>query len=167
VPKEKAWKDGDGLRKDGGGSTGGGVSTLIPRPGWQKVDVNSVNPGAIVGRVVPDVAADASANTGYFMVVDGRSSVNGGTSAAAPLWAALVGRVNAGLGAKRAGFLAPVLYQAYAGSTVGAASCTDIVAGNNITAAVGGYSARPGFDAVTGWGTPVGTQLLAALKAVL
>ena len=167
VPSEKAWKDGDGLRKDGGGSTGGGVSALTTRPTWQNVEINSVNPGAIVGRVVPDVAADASANTGYFVVVDGNPGISGGTSAATPLWAALVARVNSSLGGKRAGFLAPVLYQAYAGGTVGAASCTDIQNGNNTTAAIGGYSAGPGYDAVTGWGTPVGTQLLTALKAVL
>jgi kumamolisin len=69
---EATWKDGDGLRKDGGGSTGGGVSVIFtPPPVWQTVTVPSVNPGAQAGRCVPDVAADASVHSGYFMVVDG------------------------------------------------------------------------------------------------
>jgi kumamolisin len=170
-PVEVVWKDGDGTRADGGGSTGGGVSMKFPRPAWQNVSVPSVNPGAIDGRVVPDVAAEAQTDgrtTGYFMVVDGRAQLNGGTSAAAPLWASLVARVNAPLGGKRVGYLTPVLYQqAQGGGTVGSVGCTDITSGNNITAAVGGYSAGPGYDAVTGWGSPLGTRLLEALKAVL
>ena len=163
---EKAWKDGDGLRADGGGSTGGGVSVHFPRPAWQTVSVASVNPGAIDGRVVPDVAADASANTGYFTVVDGKPGISGGTSASAPLWAALVARINAKLpDGKRVGYLTPLLYKPApaGGGTVGSQGCNDITAGDNITAHVGGYKAGPGYDAVTGWGTPIGTQLLTLL----
>jgi len=164
---EKAWKDGDGLRKDGGGSTGGGVSTVFDRPSWQKVSVASVNPGGKAGRCVPDVAANASAHTGYFMVVDGKAMVNGGTSASAPLWAALVARINAALQGKRAGYITPVLYQSSGSSTVGGQACKDIVSGNNSTAAVGGYEAGPGYDAVCGWGAPNGNKLLAALKPLV
>jgi kumamolisin len=166
-PAEVAWKDGDGLRADGGGSSGGGVSVHFARPSWQRVSIPSVNPDAIDGRVVPDVSADASPNTGYFLVVDGNSGVAGGTSAATPLWAALIGRMNALLTSnKHVGYLTPVLYKTMPGSssTVGASCCTDVTSGNNITATNGGYQARPGYDAVTGWGTPLGTKLLATLK---
>ena len=161
---ETAWKDGDGLRKDNGGSTGGGVSTIFPRPLWQTVSVASVNPGSIEGRVVPDVAADASANTGYWTVVDGQGGASGGTSAAAPLWASLIARLNASLGA-RVGFLSPLLYQAGSnGEPLGQTGCRDITSGNNDTASIGGYSAGPGYDAVTGWGVPIGTALASGLK---
>ena len=158
---ETAWKDGDGLRKDNGGSTGGGVSTIFPRPSWQTVSIQSINPGSIEGRVVPDVAADASANTGYWTVVDGQGGASGGTSAAAPLWASLIARLNAGLGVS-VGFLSPLLYQ---GTTpLGQTGCRDITSGNNDTASIGGYSAGPGYDAVSGWGAPIGTALENGLK---
>jgi kumamolisin len=178
---ERVWKDGDGLRADGGGSTGGGVSVLFDRPSFQKnIAIQSVNPGAGSGRVVPDVAAHAQSDgqrTGYFFVIDGPNgpvaTVNGGTSAAAPLWAALIARINAVLqkekGAdKRAGYVTPVLYQAGAnGKPVGAAACKDITTGDNISAAVGGYAATPGYDACTGWGSPIGTKLLDALREIV
>jgi kumamolisin len=164
---EVVWKDGDGLRRDGGGSTGGGLSTVFPRPSWQEVQIASVNFGAMNGRVVPDVVANASANTGYFVVVDGKAQVSGGTSAAAPLWASLVALLNAQLG-RRAGWLSPLLYRASptsSGKTVGAAGCYDISSGNNGTNAAGGYTAKKGaFDAASGWGAPIGTALLAELK---
>jgi len=164
VVTETAWKDGDGLRKDNGGSTGGGVSTYFARPSWQTVNINSVNPGSIVGRVVPDVAADASANTGYWTVVDGQGGASGGTSAAAPLWASLIARLNASLG-KPVGYLSPLLYQAAAnGKPFGESGCRDITSGNNETASIGGYVAGTGYDAVTGWGVPIGSALLNGLK---
>jgi kumamolisin len=170
---ETAWKDGDGLRQDNGGSTGGGVSVHFPRPDWQKVAVVSVNPGSISGRVVPDVSADASANTGYWTVVDGQGGASGGTSAAAPLWAALIARINASLGkAGVAGYLTPLLYQAVAGgvaggATLGSTGCRDITSGDNKTASIGGYTAGAGYDAVTGWGVPLGTALLDGLKKII
>jgi kumamolisin len=167
-PSEVVWKDGDGIRADGGGSTGGGVSVHFPRPSWQTVSIPSVNPNAIDGRVIPDVAADASANSGYFIVVDGQENVSGGTSAATPLWAALVGRINALLGNNRkVGYLTPLLYKNVPGGTVGSEGCTDITSGNNNTAAVGGYQAGVGYDACTGWGTPLGNKLLSALQSVI
>jgi kumamolisin len=160
------WKEGDGLRADNGGSTGGGVSTVFARPSWQSgVKIKSVDPGAIVGRCVPDLAANADWDASpYLLVVDGKSQANGGTSAATPLCAALVGLINAQRGAgKRIGYLTPLLYQADGGGTIGAAGCTDVVSGDNNTDKIGGYSAGPGYDAVSGWGTPNGKKLLAAL----
>jgi kumamolisin len=169
---ERAWKDGDGLRADGGGSTGSGVSTRFGAPAWQNgLDVQPVNPGQTSGRVVPDVVANASANTGYFTVAGGQAGIEGGTSAAAPLWAALAARMNQALAAsgKTVGYFTPLLYGKEPGGTqaVGTAGCHDIRTGNNDTATVGGFQAGQGFDGVTGWGSPKGTALLAALEKVL
>jgi kumamolisin len=157
------WKEGDGLRADNGGSTGGGVSAVFPRPSWQAgVKVQPVNPGAIVGRCIPDVAANADWDASpYLLVVDGKAEPNGGTSAATPLWASLLTLINAKRGAgKRLGYIAPVLYEA---PGAGAQGCTDVQSGNNTTDKIGGFSAGPGYDAVSGWGTPNGVKLLAAL----
>jgi kumamolisin len=165
------WKEGDGLRTNNGGSTGGGVSAVFARPTWQSnIKIQSVNSGAIVGRVVPDVAANADwTKSPYLLVVDGGAQGNGGTSAATPLWASLLTLINAQRGpAGRIGYLSPVLYAApngKSGSTVGTLGCTDITSGNNNTDQVGGYSAAVGFDAASGWGTPNGQKLLAALAS--
>ena len=169
---ERAWKDGDGLRSDNGGSTGGGVSLRIARPAWQAgLDIAPANPGQKAGRIVPDVAANASANTGYFVVAGGQQEISGGTSASAPLWAALVARMNQQLAAsgKRVGYLTPLLYGAAAGGAgpLGKLGCNDIHSGDNITAHVGGFKSTAGFDAVTGWGSPKGKDLLAALTQLL
>jgi kumamolisin len=151
---ERAWKDGDGLRSDNGGSTGGGVSTRNARPAWQSgLDIGAVNPGQAGGRVVPDVAANASANTGYFVVAGGQQEISGGTSASAPLWACLVARMNQQLQAsgKRVGYLTPLLYGAPAGAAAapGKQGFNDIRTGDNVTAHVGGFKSASGFDAVT------------------
>jgi kumamolisin len=177
-PSERAWKDGDGRRQiigGTGGSSGGGVSTHFTRPPFQaNINIASVNPGAIQGRVVPDVAAPAETDghtTGYFQVTDGKGFLDGGTSASAPLWAALITLLNAELQKQkgtnaRVGYLTPVLYEKGAdGASLGSKVCHDITRGNNISAAGGGYEAGTGYDAVTGWGSPIGTKLLDALLA--
>jgi kumamolisin len=69
----------------------------------------------------------------------------------APLWAGLIALVNQSTGQK-AGFINPVLY-------ANASAFTDITSGNN-----GAFSAGPGWDPVTGLGSPIGTAILAALK---
>ncbi len=163
-----AWKEGDGLRADNGGSTGGGVSAKFPLPAWQGgVAVKSVNPGAKPGRIIPDLAANADWTASpYLLVVDGKPQPNGGTSAASPLVASLLTLINAGRpAANRVGYLTPVLYQSNGGNgtTVGAASCTDVQSGENVTDKIGGYTAGPGYDAVSGWGTPNGKKLASAI----
>lgn len=165
-----AWKEGDGLRADNGGSTGGGVSAKFPRPAWQAdVQVMSVNPGAIIGRCVPDLAANADWNASpYLLVVDGQAQPNGGTSAASPLVASLLTLINAErakAAAPPVGYLTPVLYQPSGrnGSTIGAVGCTDVQSGENTTDSIGGYTAGPGYDAVSGWGTPNGVKLASAI----
>ena len=70
---------------------------------------------------------------------------------------------------KRVGYLTPLLYGAAAGAStpLGKLACNDIHAGDNITAHVGGFRSNAGFDAVTGWGSPKGKDLLAALSKML
>lgn len=136
-------------------ATGGGVSDVFALPAYQaKAGVpRSANRGGHRGRGVPDVAGDADPASGYRVRVDGADTVIGGTSAVAPLWAALVALCNQKLG-HPAGFLNPVIY----GPKGGKAVFRDIVEGNN-----GAYSAGPGWDACTGWGSPDGVRLLRLL----
>jgi kumamolisin len=161
--QEVTWWQSPGSRSGGGGATGGGVSALFPRPAWQNVKVASLNPGSIDGRVVPDVSALAGPPY-YDLIFVGKPSPSGGTSASAPLWAALIARINAKLPpAKQQRFLTPLLYKTLvSGPPVGGASSRDITTGNNASHPQPGkgYQARPGFDAVTGWGVPDGVKLL-------
>ena len=149
IKKEVVWNDGSG---DG---TGGGVSEVFPLPSYQQSASvpASLNTG-FAGRGVPDVAGDADPNTGYQVVVDGQSAVVGGTSAVAPLWAGLIALLNQQLG-KSVAFLNNAIYVA----PLSSAGFHDVTSGTN-----GAYSAGPGWDACTGWGSPDGTALLAGLK---
>jgi kumamolisin len=159
ISAETVWNDGAGH-----GATGGGVSDTFPLPSWQAsagVPARAGAPaGTAPGRGVPDVAGCADPQTGYQVLVDGQSMVVGGTSAVAPLWAALVCRLAQSTG-KPFGLLQPMLY---AGVTAGtaAAGFQDITSGNN-----GAYTAGPGWDACTGLGSPDGTALLSRLGAAL
>ncbi len=166
--KEVTWNDPPGQRYIGnkptnGGSTGGGVSTVFARPTWQNVSVASLNGGSFDGRVVPDVAAVAGSPF-YDLFFAGNPSPNGGTSAAAPVWASLITRINAALpNAKQQRFVTPLLYQNSAsGPPVGSVASVDITSGNNVSTPDPGkgYSAKAGYDAVTGWGVPDGVKLL-------
>src|SRR5579859_281902 len=168
--QEVTWWESPGRRTgNGGGSSGGGVSTLFARPTWQNVKVTSLNKGSIDGRVMPDVSALAGEPL-YDLIFLGKAQPNGGTSASAPLWAALLARVNASLpAAKQQRFVTPLLYtKTPSGATVGAAGSRDIATGNNASHPQPGkgYRAKAGFDAVTGWGVPNGANLLTALKSV-
>jgi kumamolisin len=155
VQSETVWNDGSS-----GGATGGGVSDAFALPSWQRAAGVPHRAGAAsTGRGVPDVAADADPQTGYQVYVDGQAAVYGGTSAVAPLWAALVCRVVQSLGHK-VGLLPPKLYAGVAAGRT-TPGFRDITSGDN-----GAYSAAPGWDPCTGLGVPDGTALLAALAAV-
>jgi kumamolisin len=140
----------------GHGATGGGISDAFALPSYQtQVSVPvSANPGGHVGRGVPDVSGDADPETGYTILVDGQTTVIGGTSAVAPLWAGLIALLNQSLG-KSVGFVHPLLY-----SSSVASSLRDITNGSN-----GAYQAKVGWDACTGLGSPDGAKLLAALRS--
>ena len=168
---EVVWWESPGFRtqNQGGGATGGGVSTVFDRPSWQKVKVASINSKSIDGRVVPDVAALAGPPL-YDLVFMTKRQPNGGTSASAPLWAALIARVNAKLPqAKQQRFLTPLLYKnGGKGQPVGKGALRDITSGNNASHPDPGkgYAAKAGFDAASGWGVPDGAKLLSALAGV-
>jgi kumamolisin len=135
------------------GATGGGVSKVFALPPWQ-ANANVPPPvGGLGGRGVPDVAGDADPTTGYTIRVDGQTSVIGGTSAVAPLWAGLVAVANQQLGLQ-VGFLQPAIYAAKA-----SAAFNDIQAGNN-----GAFEAGPGWDACTGLGSPMASKLISLLS---
>jgi kumamolisin len=167
--EEVTWWVSPGQRNgNGGGATGGGVSTLFPRPQWQKVKVKSLNAGAKAGRVTPDIAA-LSGPPNYDLILLGQSAPNGGTSASTQLWASLIARLAAGLPAsKKQRFLTPLLYQPLGNSTVGAVATRDITVGNNASLPEPGkgYKAKAGFDACTGWGVPDGAKLQEALAQI-
>lgn len=167
---ERVWHKKPGRRtpnrKRRSGATGGGVSTRFDRPKWQDVKVRSLNKGSIDGRVVPDVTA-LSGPPWYAIMLNGKWTTSGGTSASAPLWAALIARINALLPKeKRQRFLTPHFYKASAfGEPLGRHVCHDVTIGHNasIPHPGAGYAAGHGFDAASGWGTPIGTSLLLAL----
>lgn len=139
ISKETVWNN-----QPSGGATGGGFSTFFDRPDYQ-----SALDGVSM-RGVPDVAGDADPHTGYNVLVDGEQAVFGGTSAVAPLWAALIAKINQQVGGP-VGFLNPILYQLGKGFH-------DIATGNN-----GAFHATTGWDACTGLGTPNGSQLFDAI----
>lgn len=144
IQSETVWNDGTN-----GGASGGGVSSFFALPSWQK-DLKATDSqgksAALTMRGVPDVAGNADPETGYDVRVDGTDTVIGGTSAVAPLWAALIARLNAA-GSKPAGFVNPLLY-------TNPKALRDITSGNN-----GDFEAAKGWDACTGIGSPNGQSL--------
>jgi len=129
--KEVAWSGG-----------GGGKSSVFKIPSWQTAVQKSAGGGY---RQVPDVSAHANPSPGVSIYSQGSWSSVGGTSAAAPEWAAFAALYNqqaAAAGKANLGFANPALY---------AASGTgfhDITSGSN-----GAYSAASGWDFTTGWGS--------------
>jgi len=158
--KDVVWNDGTpfNVHVDGGGgwASGGGISTVFPLPPYQagaKVPV-SIDNGK-PGRGVPDIAMSA---TNYFTRVDTSEGASGGTSAVAPLMAALVARLNQAK-KKNVGFLNPFLY-----SNAAKGAVHDVTSGTNaIKGTIKGYKAGPGWNACTGLGTPDGAAILKLL----
>jgi kumamolisin len=140
VSKEKAWT-----------GSGGGVSATFARPSWQTGNGVTGN-----NRLVPDVALEADPNTGVYVVVNGQATQIGGTSLSAPVWAgfsALINEARAANGKTPLGLLGPRIYP-----LLGTSNFRDITTGNN-----GAYSAKAGYDSVTGIGVPAMNQLLPTL----
>jgi subtilase family serine protease len=147
------------------GASGGGFSHLFTRPAYQ----NGV-PGIGATRGVPDVAADADPDTGMAMAVSegGQRYIlasTSGTSAAAPFWAGLIVLADQKAG-HPLGFVNPAIYQIARGPRQKAFH--DVTTGNNTVVVNGititGYQAGPGWNPVTGWGTP-DAQILIPLLA--
>jgi len=159
--------------------SGGGFSWYWPGQPWQRDAVDSYlkNPKATLpdprdfpqgGRATPDVAA---LGQGYAVIVNGNTIPVGGTSAAAPLFAGIVSLLNEYRlqnGKSPLGFLNPLLYE------MGKAGkgFKDVTKGNNWILAGSpiptreGYACTEGWDAVTGWGTPIFDQLLDYVKGL-
>jgi subtilase family serine protease len=144
---QTVWNDGAG-----GGAGGGGVSTFWATPSYQ----SAVNSGG--AREVPDVSADADEDTGYVIFYDGSWGAIGGTSAAAPLWAAFTALADSSsaCSAGPVGLANPALYGA-------SGDLTDITSGNNTYDGVTGFSAGGGYDLASGLGTPDAGSLAPAL----
>jgi kumamolisin len=142
IQEQIVWND-----QPQGGASGGGVSSVFTLPPWQMKANVPKSPTSAGGRGVPDVAGDASPETGYNVLFDGQAEVVGGTSAVAPLWAALIALLNQQRGSN-IGFATLALYQNAENGF------NDITQGNN-----GTYTAGPGWDPCTGLGTPNGNQL--------
>jgi kumamolisin len=150
ITSEVVWNE----TSAGEGATGGGVSETFPLPQWQAGSAVPKAPNGTAGRGVPDVAGNADPLTGYQVVVHGEAAVIGGTSAVAPLWAALIARCNQQLAAPL-GDAHAALYQ------IGESAFRDITQGNN-----GAWKAGPGWDPCTGLGSPRGAALLSALASL-
>ncbi len=157
-------------------SSGGGVSpdnTSIPA--WQRLAgvINSSNKGSTAYRNVPDVAANAN----YTFYVCSKqttctANVYGGTSFAAPMWAGYLALANQQQAAKFGslwlgfGAINTNIYPIGVGSGYGSAF-HDVTSGNNHCCGQSvWYSAVAGYDLVTGWGSPKGAGLIAALVAL-
>lgn len=146
------------------GGTGGGVSSR-----WAPV-VYQGGVATTTKRAVPDVAALADPANGYpvYFQDDSQSSspvpgIVGGTSAAAPTWAAAIVQANAGTACQangKVGFLNNALYRAARSSYP--ADFWDVTSGNNSVYATG-YTAAAGYDEVTGLGSPKEAGLISAL----
>ena len=171
---ESAWND-EGCCH--GGATGGGASAYYSKPGYQR------GPGVPADgrRDVPDVALIASPNfPGGFIAYDqscgprlntctGAGPVAfipiGGTSLSAPAWAG-ISKLIAQLKKGRLGPLNPTIY-GLANSNPAAAGFRDVTSGDNSFNGVAGFSAGPGFDLTTGWGTvDIGTFAKAYVHGV-
>jgi subtilase family serine protease len=188
-PAETAWNNGgnlsDSIGLGGGGAGGGGISTFWPMPAYQsqapaslKV-ANSLSSGSQCHasgrcREVPDVSASADPNDGYIFYYNGNGSVAdtptgwqsiGGTSTAAPLWAAVLALADDSPACHRIslGFVNPALYR-----LAGQSQSTyfyDITQGNNdyTGLGLGRFPATAGYDMATGLGSPKVTALAAGL----
>ena len=138
--------------------TGGGRSQVYSLPSYQQ-SVQDANGHGY--RQLPDVSADADPITGYHIVLGGRDTQAGGTSASTPLWAAVIALINQDLKAKgmrEVGFANPALYwMGENSSKFSTPPFHDITAGNNLA-----YDAGPGWDFATGWGSMDAAALEAA-----
>jgi len=152
---ETTWNH-DGTPSDGAG--GGGISTIWAIPEWQTGLATSQNKGSNTMRNTPDVALNADPYSGYAIFTGGVWTVFGGTSCAAPMWAAFAALVNQQRemnGSTPLGFPNPLIYQIGKNSRYHN-DFNDISDGStNIF-----YPAVPGYDNATGWGSFNGQNLL-------
>jgi subtilase family serine protease len=142
-------------------ASAGGYSSLFRRPSYQDGVPR-------IGRMrgVPDVAADADSSTAMTLMFTGGVPYPAqGTSAATPLWAAVIALADQDAG-QHLGFVNPAIY-AIARSPAYHRAFHDVVTGDNSvlwpTGVFTGYQAGPGWDPVTGWGSPNAQTLVPLL----
>ncbi|GGI99764.1 S53 family peptidase [Neoroseomonas lacus] len=150
-------------------ATGGGISTLFTVPEYQQGITlpPPFNPGQPAGRGMPDVAGNAASRSGYALSPQGTGD-GFGTSAAAPIWAALAALLVERNAGQAIGFLTPLLY---AQQGAGAACCTPILNGNNgpppgLDGQMTPYACYPAgapWNACCGLGSPLGNGIAAEL----
>ncbi len=152
--------------------TGGGMSAYEVLPAWQS-GVTAAGGGAVTRRAVPDVSFNADPYTGEYvaLTLPGKATVwsaYGGTSIAAPQWAAVIAVANAmraSNGKAALGDIHATLYKSIAAVPgTYAAAFGDVVDGTNGSCAT--CRAGTGFDQATGWGTPNSAKLLESLSGV-
>jgi kumamolisin len=144
IISETAWRE-----------TGGGFSEIFNRPDWQSAVAAPYRDDGGSGRGIPDVVASAAPTLGIATIVHGNTKTTGGTSAAAPIWAGLIARLDQALGYK-VGYINPRLYREIGPENI----LRNITQGDNGVAGVKGYSAGPGWGPVAGWGSPDGVKPL-------
>jgi hypothetical protein len=159
------WNSGSGSAS---GAGGGGVSSLWGRPSYQSgialaQSAQTCSKSGTTCREVPDVSADADINTGYSIYYKGHWSIFGGTSAAAPTWAALaaLANVSPACAGKSVGFTNPALYQAAASAY--STYFNDVTSGNNSYHGIAGFGAQSGYDMASGLGSPKGAAVAAIM----
>ena len=148
---EQAWVDSPLSQ-----GTSGGVSKLFPRPVWQRRLSIHRDSGKRQRRLTPDVSALADPFTGVRIRFDAQDLVGAGTSQAAPVWAGLTALMNQYLlanGGHLLGDVNPLLYRVAAGAN--SAGFRDVTLGGNAVDV-----AEPGYDLVTGLGSPNVDQLV-------
>jgi hypothetical protein len=142
---------------ENGGATGGGFSSVFPKPEYQSGISGS-------GRGLPDISCNADPATGYQIIFQGQQAVVGGTSVSSPVFAAVVALANqrrAQKGLPPLSGLAKILYSQDIQSAY-----RDITVGDNSFNGVPGYPAKPGWDACTGFGSFDATALIDYLSKV-
>ncbi|HEX3624484.1 MAG TPA: protease pro-enzyme activation domain-containing protein [Verrucomicrobiae bacterium] len=166
---ETTWNWGGAAVGDNSIGSSGGVSDNYTIPPWQQGISMAANKGSGTMRNTPDVAMTAD-NVFVEVTTDsGDSGTFGGTSCAAPAWAAFTALANeqaATYGKPSVGFANPTIYAA-ARSASYLADFKDITEGNNFWCfSVTSFPAVPGYDLCTGWGTPTGDNLIDLLAGI-
>ena len=162
---ETAWSKGNDYWNTGGAS-GGGVSQYEPAQSYQ-ADVSTVQP--YTNRAIPDVALQADPATAVALYDSYNNGTAdpwvgiGGTSASTPMWAGLIAIANQGRVLQGGTSLNTSSNPTQTLSALYGVSSTDfhdITVGNN-----GAYKARPGYDTVTGLGSPIAKLVVPDLAA--
>jgi uncharacterized repeat protein (TIGR01451 family) len=152
-----------GALYDGIGGSGG-ISPTYAIPTWQTNIIMMTNGGSTTFRNLPDVAL--TADNVYVIYSGGEAGAFGGTSCATPLWAAFLALVNQQAianGNSTMGFINPLIYELAEGPNY-TNLFHDITTGNNTwSGSPNLFYAYPGYDLCSGWGTPIGPNLIPAL----